>query len=101
MSWLSIMPVPSVAKTTDSTRMPGSENCRYWCVPPAIAPPNTYVNRTRYMIGWSHSPKRSSGLVLILSTERQASVNEFATAVAGLGLRARAGSGVGMGGRWP
>ena len=41
MSALSIMPVPSVAKTTESTRMPGSENCRYWCVPPAIAPPNT------------------------------------------------------------
>jgi len=40
-SWLSIMPVPSVANTTESTRIPGSENCRYWCVPPAIDPPNT------------------------------------------------------------
>ena len=26
MSWLSIMPVPSVANTTLSTRIPGSEN---------------------------------------------------------------------------
>ncbi len=38
---LSIMPVPRVANTTDRTKMPGSENCRYWCVPPAIAPPKT------------------------------------------------------------
>src|ERR1700742_3627443 len=95
LSWLSIMPVPNVAKTTESTRMRGSPCCRYLWVLPASAPPNTYVNKIRYMIGWSQSPKRSSGLVLIFSTDRQASVNEVATAVAGLGRRARAGTGAG------
>ncbi len=47
------------------------------------------------MIGWSQSPKRSSGFVLILSTERQASVKEFATAVAGARPARQGGDGGG------
>jgi predicted ATPase len=42
MSWLSIRPVPSAANTTLRTKIPGSENCRYACVPPTMAPPKTY-----------------------------------------------------------
>jgi hypothetical protein len=41
MSLLSISPVPTVPKITVMTRMPGSADCRYLCVLPAIAPPNT------------------------------------------------------------
>src|SRR5260370_1399577 len=91
MSWLSIRPVPSVANTTLRTRIPGRENCRYLCVPPAMAPPKTYVNSSRYMIGCRLSPSRSSMLVLIFSTLRQVSVNVFRSPPSGVSLRAGAG----------
>ena len=65
----------SVVNSEFCTMMPGSANIRYACGEPPIAPPNTYVNRSRNITGWTLKSISSSGLCLIWTSVRQASEN--------------------------
>ena len=67
--------VLSVVNREFCTMMPGSANSRYLCGEPPMAPPNTYVNRSRNITGWMLKSISSAGLCLICTSVRQANEN--------------------------
>jgi hypothetical protein len=65
------------------TMMPASTYCRESCEEPLIAPPNTYTNSSRNMIGWTEKSISSNGLCLTWTSVRQASEQVCWTARSG------------------